>query len=203
MKRIANVQAQPSMIHAHLTQHVNAPLTGHREYASLVSATKGADMLNLNRVCLLGHVGRDAEARQTQTGGTVTNFSLATNEAWTTKDGERKTATEWHRIVVFSEREPGYILANVRKGSAVYVEGALKTRKWTNREGNEVDTTEVVVTPFRGIVIVIGGGSQEAGEARQKPATGSGTLSMGAPAPREKSARQKAPAWDLDDEIPF
>lgn len=159
-------------------------------------------MLNINRVCLLGHVGRDAEARQTQTGGTVTTFSVATNETWTAKDGERKTATEWHRVVVFSEKEPGYILDNVRKGVAVYLEGALKTRKWTNRDGNEVETTEVIVTPFRGVVIVVNN-PQDAGEARQKPATSGGTMSLGAPAPRDKAARQKASTWDIDDEIPF
>lgn len=154
---------------------------------------------SVNKVILVGNVGKDPEVRTTQDGNKVVNFTLATNEAWTDRgSGERKERTEWHRVVVFNDRIGEVVEKYVRKGSKVYVEGSLQTRKWTDQSGQEKYTTEVVIGRFRGELTMLDGRGEGMGDAGPR-------ASSAKPAP----ARTGGPSWDapkggdLDDEIPF
>ena len=167
---------------------------------------------SVNKVILVGNVGKDPEVRTSQDGTKIVNFSLATSERWNDRaSGERKEKTEWHRVVVFNERTADVVEKYVRKGSSVYVEGSLQTRKWTDQSGVEKYSTEVVIGKFRGELTLLGGrdsgvGGAEAGEGggyqpreRQPARSGGGISGGGAPswdAPRGGGS-------DLDDEIPF
>jgi single-strand DNA-binding protein len=161
---------------------------------------------SVNKVILVGNLGRDPEIRSTQGGTRVANLSLATSETWRDRaSGERKERTEWHRVVIFNDRLVDVVEKYLKKGSKVYLEGALQTRKWTDNSGQERYTTEVVLQNFRGELTMLdgrsGGGASEggfepdegyAGGASSAPAGGSGG---GAP--------RRGPSQDLDDEIPF
>lgn len=106
---------------------------------------------SVNKVILIGHLGRDPEIRRTQAGDPVATFRMATSDTWRDKQsGERKERTEWHTIVIFNEALAKVAEQYLRKGSKVYVEGALATRKWTDQAGVEKWTTEVVLQKFRG-----------------------------------------------------
>ena len=156
---------------------------------------------SVNKVILVGNVGKDPEVRSGQDGSKIVNFSLATSETWNDRaSGERKERTEWHRVVVFNDRIGDVVEKYVRKGSKVYVEGSLQTRKWTDQSGAEKYTTEVVIQRFRGELTLLdsrGGGGYAPRERSSAPAQRSGG----------GGAR---PSWDapkgggdLDDEIPF
>jgi single-strand DNA-binding protein len=107
----------------------------------------------MNKAQLIGHVGKDPEIRSLQDGGKVCSFSVATSEAWKDKkSGERKERTEWHRVTVFSPGLVGIAEKYIRKGSKVYVEGQLATRKWTDAKGHENHTTEIVLKGFGGTI---------------------------------------------------
>ena len=134
---------------------------------------------SVNKVILVGNVGKDPEVRSSQDGSKIVNFSLATSETWNDRaSGERKERTEWHRVVVFNDRIGDVVEKYVRKGSKVYVEGALQTRKWTDQSGQEKYTTEVVIGRFKGALTQLdsrgagggdemgGGGMSEGGGAR-------------------------------------
>src|SRR3977135_798769 len=113
---------------------------------------------SVNKVILVGNLGRDPEIRSTQDGMRIANLNLATSESWRDKmSGERKEKTEWHRIVIFNERRTELAEKYLRKGSKVYVEGALQTRKWTDNAGVEKYSTEVVLTRFRGELTMLDG----------------------------------------------
>lgn len=113
---------------------------------------------SLNRVMLIGNLGRDPEIRTTQDGTKVANLSIATSESWRDKNsGERKEKSEWHRVVVFNERLVEVAEKYLRKGAKVYLEGQLQTRKWTDQGGTEKYTTEVVLQKFRGEITLLGG----------------------------------------------
>src|SRR3954453_23149880 len=106
---------------------------------------------SVNKVILIGNLGKDPEVRSTQDGSKIVNFSLATSETWNDRaSGERKERTEWHRVAIFNERLAEVAEKYLRKGSKVYVEGSLQTRKWTDQQGQERYTTEVVLGKFRG-----------------------------------------------------
>jgi len=106
---------------------------------------------SVNKVILVGNLGRDPEVRSTQDGTKIASFSIATSETWKDKQtGERKDRTEWHRIAVFNERLTEVVEKYLRKGSKVYIEGSLQTRKWTDTNNVERYTTEVVISRFRG-----------------------------------------------------
>ena len=106
---------------------------------------------SVNKVILVGNLGRDPEARQMQDGNPVVNLSLATSESWKDKNtGERREKTEWHRVVIFNERLADVAQKFLHKGSKVYIEGQLQTRKWTDQSGVEKYSTEVVLQRFRG-----------------------------------------------------
>ena len=164
---------------------------------------------SVNKVILIGNLGRDPEVRNTQNGAKIANLSIATSESWTDKgSGERREKTEWHRVVIFDERLSDVAEKYLRKGSKVYIEGALQTRKWTDNSGQDKYTTEVVLQRFRGNLTMLdtrggrgggdfadgGGGAPEWGGSDSAPA-GDGGASGGGGAP--------APGGDLDDEIPF
>ncbi len=173
-------------------------------------------MAGVNKVILLGRLGRDPEARSMQTGGKVVSFSVATSETWNDKaSGERKERTQWHRVVIFNEALGGIAERFLKKGSQVYVEGQLETRKFTDKDGAERETTEVVLRQFRGeLTLVDSRGGAEGGENMGGGGGGSGYAPReraAAPAARAPAAaRSGGPSWDspkggsdLDDDIPF
>lgn len=111
---------------------------------------------SVNKVILVGHVGRDAEVRTFQNGGRVANISIATSESWKDKTtGERKDRTEWHRVVIFNENLVAIAEKYVKKGTLLHVEGQLETRKWTDKDGQEKYSTEIVLRPFRGEIVLL------------------------------------------------
>lgn len=111
---------------------------------------------SVNKVTLLGHLGKDPEVRRTQSGDPIVNFSIATSETWKDKSsGERKEKTEWTRIVIFNENLAKVAEQYLRKGSKVYLEGSLATRKWTDKDGIEKYSTEVVLNKFNGTLVLL------------------------------------------------
>ncbi|HEX4111871.1 MAG TPA: single-stranded DNA-binding protein [Stellaceae bacterium] len=159
---------------------------------------------SVNKVILIGNLGKDPEIRSTNDGTKIANFTLATSENWRDKaSGERRERTEWHRVAVFNDRLVDVIEKYLKKGAKVYVEGALQTRKWTDKEGQERYTTEVVLQRFRGELTMLdsrGGGS--GGDYAEEPAGAGGFGGGGAGSSRSGGSRGGGGA-DLDDEIPF
>jgi len=122
-------------------------------------------MSSLNKVILIGNLGQAPEIRSFQNGGRVANFSIATSERWKDKQtGERKEKTEWHRISVLNEKLVEVVEKYVKKGSKLYIEGQLETRKWADKEGKDHYTTEVVLQAFRGEIKLLDGAKREAGD---------------------------------------
>jgi single-strand DNA-binding protein len=140
-------------------------------------------MAGVNKVILVGNLGKDPEVRRTQSGEPIVNFSVATSENWRDKNtGERKEKTEWHRVVIFNEHLAKIAEQYLRKGSKVFVEGQLATRKWTDKDGQEKYTTEIVLNRFRGELQMLDGRGE--GGGRSEPVS----FDRGN---------------DMDDEIPF
>lgn len=124
---------------------------------------------SVNKVILVGNVGRDPEVRYAQNGNKVVNLSIATSESWKDKaSGERKEKTEWHRVVCFNDRIGDVLEKYVRKGSKIYLEGSLQTRKWTGNDGAEKYTTEVVIDRFRGELVLLDGKKDNAEPTEQR-----------------------------------
>jgi single-strand DNA-binding protein len=165
---------------------------------------------SVNKVILVGNLGRDPEVRSMQDGRSMVNMSVATSDTWRDRQsGERKERTEWHRVVIFNEKLAEVAQKYVRKGSKVYVEGQLSTRKWTDQSGQERYTTEVVIPRFGGALTMLDGRGDGSGAGAgagasmggggmdddfAPPANGGG--GGGRPAARGK-------AGELDDDIPF
>ncbi|WP_119458893.1 single-stranded DNA-binding protein [Rhodospirillaceae bacterium SYSU D60014] len=168
---------------------------------------------SVNKVILIGNLGRDPEIRSTQDGTRVANLSVATSENWRDKtSGERREKTEWHRVVVFNDRLVDVIERFLKKGSKVYLEGQLQTRKWTDQSGQEKYTTEVVLQRYRGELTMLdgrgegGGGFAEGQGEEGGPGGGYGGSSGGYGGGQgggRSGSRGPAPMSDLDDEIPF
>ena len=163
---------------------------------------------SVNKVILVGNLGRDPEIRSFSNGGRVANLSVATSESWRDKQsGERKEKTEWHRVAIFNERLVEIAEKYLRKGSKVYIEGALETRKWTDQSGQEKYTTEVVLKQFRGELTMLdgraGGGGGGGGGGGDMPDDMGDDMGGGGggPAPARSSAPPKR--GKLDDDIPF
>ncbi len=160
---------------------------------------------SVNKVILIGNLGRDPEVRNMPSGGMVVNMSVATSENWRDKaSGERKERTEWHRVVIFNDKLGEIAQKYLRKGSKVYLEGQLATRKWTDKDNQERYTTEVVVPRFGGTLTLLdsrGGGMGEGADDDGGVYDGGGN-GGGA---RAASARPAARGGksDLDDDIPF
>ena len=148
---------------------------------------------SVNKVILVGNLGRDPEIRHSNDGNPIVNLSLATSERWRDRNtGEQRERTEWHRVVIFNERLGEVAQKYLQKGRKVYIEGQLQTRKWTDREGQERYTTEVVLQRFRGELTLLAGRGDGAPAGDPGPAA--------EPAAAGGSA---GGAGDLDDEIPF
>src|SRR4030095_2619320 len=114
-------------------------------------------MAGVNKVILVGNLGADPEARSLNNGGEVVNLRVATSETWKDRDGNRQERTEWHQVVIFNENLGRVAKSYLRKGSKVYLEGQLQTRKWTDQSGNDKYTTEVVLQRFRGELVLLDG----------------------------------------------
>src|SRR5258705_6161313 len=156
---------------------------------------------SVNKVILVGNLGRDPEVRSTQDGTRVANLSLATSESWRDKNsGERRERTEWHRVVVFNDRLVDVCEKYLKKGSKIYIEGALQTRKWTDQSGAEKYTTEVVLQRFRGELTMLDGRGDGGGPAGGSDSEGGGGYGGGGGGSRPE---RRPPGPDLDDEIPF
>jgi single-strand DNA-binding protein len=164
---------------------------------------------SVNKVILVGNLGRDPEIRSTQDGMRIANLRIATSENWRDKmSGERKERTEWHSVVIFNERLSEVAEKYLRKGSKVYVEGALQTRKWTDNAGQDRYTTEVVLQRFRGELTMLdgAGGARGGGAPAIEGGYDEGYAGGGfGDEPRASSApaRGRTPVNDLDDDIPF
>lgn len=166
---------------------------------------------SVNKVILVGNLGRDPEARNMQTGGKVVSFSVATSETWNDRaSGERKEKTQWHRVAIFNERLGEIAEKYLRKGSKVYLEGSVETRKYTDKDGQERETTEIVLGRFRGELTLLdgrGGG----GDMGDGGGSGGGRSSGGGGFDRGGSSGggggrggwDKPKSADLDDDIPF
>jgi single-strand DNA-binding protein len=153
---------------------------------------------SVNKVILVGNLGRDPEIRSTNDGTRVANLSVATSESWRDRNtGERRERTEWHRVVVFNDRLVDVIEKYLHKGSKVYLEGQLQTRKWTDQQGQDRYTTEVVLQRYRGELTMLDsrGGGEGAGDyGGGSSGNGNGGGGGGGPGPSSS---------DFDDEIPF
>ena len=162
---------------------------------------------SVNKVILIGNLGKDPEVRTTQDGTKIVNFTLATSESWNDRaSGERKERTEWHRVVIFNENIGTVAEKYLRKGRKVYVEGSLQTRKWTDQSGQEKYTTEVVIGRFRGELTLLDSRDDSAGEGSGQPRERAPARSAATPAARDSGGGSwDAPKGgsDLDDEIPF
>jgi len=143
---------------------------------------------SVNKVILIGNLGRDPEVRAMQNGNRLCNLSVATSDSWKDKQtGERREKTEWHRVVIFDDRLVDVAEKYLRKGSKVYLEGELQTRKWTDQSGAEKYTTEVVLQRFRSTLTML--------DTRQENAA--------APDPQAPTGAEQTAAVELDDSIPF
>jgi single-strand DNA-binding protein len=161
---------------------------------------------SVNKVILVGNLGADPEIRRTQDGRPIANLRLATSESWKDKTtGERREKTEWHRVVIFNENLCRIAEQYLKKGSKVFIEGALQTRKWQDQSGQDRYSTEVVLQGFRGELTLLdragaaGGGSSGGGDADDAG-------EFGSPGPTRKVAAAAAAGsarGDMDDEIPF
>ena len=147
---------------------------------------------SVNKVILIGRVGRDPEVRSTNTGSKVANFTLATSEAWNDKaSGEKKEKTEWHNVVIWNDNLVGIAEKYLKKGDNVYIEGSLSSRKYKDKDEVERTIVEIVIDRFKGSLTLLGKSNKSSGDESEKPA---------APVGKEKMAR---PALDDSDEIPF
>lgn len=152
---------------------------------------------SVNKVILVGNLGRDPEIRSMPSGGSIANLSIATSESWRDRNtGERKEKTEWHRVVIFSEGLVKIAEQYLRKGSTVYIEGQLETRKWQDQNGNDKYSTEVVLRNFNSTLTMLGGRDSQGGGGGRMDDGGYG-------APRQMDGPKQDFSQDMDDEIPF
>ncbi|KIZ47331.1 MULTISPECIES: single-stranded DNA-binding protein [Rhodopseudomonas] len=160
---------------------------------------------SVNKVILIGNLGADPEIKRTQDGRPIANLRIATSETWRDKNsGERKEKTEWHRVVIFNEGLCKVVEQYLKKGAKVYIEGALQTRKWTDKDNIERYSTEVVLQGFNSTLTMLDGkGGGGGGYGADDSAGGDfGSSSVSAPAPRRAVAAPSR-SNDMDDDIPF
>jgi single-strand DNA-binding protein len=165
---------------------------------------------SVNKVILVGNLGADPEIRTLSSGDRVANLRLATSESWRDRtSGERKEKTEWHRVVIFNDNLVKVAESYLRKGSTIYIEGAIQTRKWADASGVEKFSTEIVLQKFRGELTMLGGradgaGAGASGGGYDEGGGGGGNFGGGGGAPRSQpSGPRESFSADLDDEIPF
>ena len=164
---------------------------------------------SVNKVILVGNLGKDPEVRNSQNGGKIVSFSVATSDTWNDRaSGERRERTEWHRVVIFNERLADVAERFLRKGRKVYLEGSLQTRKWTGQDGQERFTTEVIIDRFRGELTLLDSrnGGDEGGQSRSAdPGYGQRGQAASSSVGYDRSLDRRS-GWNdrsLDDEIPF
>jgi single-strand DNA-binding protein len=161
-------------------------------------------MAGVNKVILVGNLGDDPEVRSLNNGGEVVNMRVATSENWKDRDGNRQERTEWHRVVIFNENLGKVAKSYLKKGSKVYLEGQIQTRKWQDQSGQDKYSTEIVLQRFRGELVLLdsrgsGGGAGFGGDEHGA----SGGNDFGGGAARPQSRPQPAFDSDLDDDVPF
>jgi single-strand DNA-binding protein len=161
-------------------------------------------MAGVNKVILVGNLGDDPEVRSLNNGGEVVNMRVATSENWKDKDGNRQERTEWHRVVIFNENLGRVAKSYLKKGSKVYLEGQIQTRKWQDQSGQDKYSTEVVLQRFRGELVLLdsrGGGGGGFGGGDDYGASGGNDFGGGGARPQSRP--QPAFDSDLDDDVPF
>ena len=158
-------------------------------------------MAGVNKVILVGNLGADPEARSLNNGGEVVNMRVATSEQWKDRDGNRQERTEWHQVVIFNENLGKVAKSYLRKGSKVYLEGQLQTRKWTDQSGNDKYTTEVVLQRFRGELVLLDARGEGGGSGGGYGDEFGGGSSGGSQ--RQQRPQPAAFDADLDDDVPF
>jgi single-strand DNA-binding protein len=165
---------------------------------------------SLNKVMLIGNLGKDPEVRSFANGGKVCNFSLATSESWKDKNsGERREKTDWHNVAIFNENLVRIAEQYLKKGSKVYIEGSLQTRKWQDQSGADKYTTEVVLQNFNGTLVLLdraeggGGGGSRSGGGGYNQDDGSNGGGGGGASRGGGATRPGAFDSDLDDDVPF
>jgi len=164
------------------------------------------DMAGVNKVILVGNLGADPESRSFANGGEVVNLRVATSESWKDRDGNRQEKTEWHSVAIFNENLGRVAKSYLRKGSKVYLEGQIQTRKWQDQSGNDRYTTEIVLQKFRGELVLLdargegGGGGGSYGGGASSDDFGGGSGGGAKPQSRPQPA---AFDTDLDDDVPF
>lgn len=169
---------------------------------------------SVNKVILIGNLGRDPEVRSFQNGGKVCNLNIATSETWKDRNtGERKEKTEWHRVAIFSEPLVRVAEQYLRKGSKVYIEGQLETRKWQDQSGQDKYTTEIALRPYRSELTMLDGRNEGGGDGNFGGGGGGGGGGQmgyddrggdyGGGQGGGGGSSSSAPSRDLDDEIPF
>ena len=167
-------------------------------------------MAGVNKVILVGNLGADPEARSLNNGGEVVNIRVATSESWKDRDGNRQERTEWHNVVIFNENLGRVAKSYLKKGSKVYLEGQLQTRKWTDQNGNDKYTTEVVLQRFRGELVLLdsreggsGGGYGGGGGSYGDDFGGGSGGGFGGGSKPQQRPQPAAFDSDLDDDVPF
>ena len=164
-------------------------------------------MAGVNKVILVGNLGADPESRSFSNGGEVVNLRVATSETWKDRDGNRQEKTEWHTVAIFNENLGRVAKSYLKKGSKVYLEGQLQTRKWQDQSGNDRYSTEIVLQKFRGELVLLdareggGGGNYGGGAGGDYGSGGSGGYGGGS----KPQSRPQPAAFDtdLDDDVPF
>ena len=160
-------------------------------------------MAGVNKVILVGNLGADPEARSLNNGGEVVNLRVATSESWKDRDGNRQERTEWHQVVIFNENLGRVAKSYLKKGSKVYLEGQIQTRKWQDQSGNDRYSTEIVLGKFRGELVLLdpsGGGGSRGGGFEDDFGGGYGGGGSSRPQHRPQPA---AFDTELDDDVPF
>lgn len=163
-------------------------------------------MAGVNKVILVGNLGADPEARSLNNGGEVVELRVATSENWKDRDGNRQERTEWHRVVIFNENLGRVAKSYLKKGSKVYLEGQIQTRKWQGQDGQDRYTTEIVLQRYRGELVLLdsrGGGGGGYGDDAGGGYEGSSGFGGGDGGSRQPARPQPAIDSDLDDDIPF
>jgi single-strand DNA-binding protein len=159
---------------------------------------------SVNKVILVGNLGADPEVKQFQNGGQVCNLRIATSESWRDKaTGEKKEKTEWHAVAIFSEGLVKVAQSYLKKGSKVYIEGKLQTRKWQDKDGNDRYTTEIVLQGYDASLVMLDGRSEGGGASSGGGGRDMGYSGGGGGASRTMSGPKESFNQDLDDEIPF
>ena len=155
---------------------------------------------SVNKVILVGNLGRDPEVRYAQSGSKIVNLSVATSESWKDREtGERREKTEWHRVVIFNDRLADVAEQYLRKGAKVYLEGQLQTRKWTGNDGIEKYSTEVVLQRYRGELTMLDSRSSSGYESSNQPSQANDGMADSV----SGGATTEPLSSELDDEIPF